>query len=93
MKPQFPVYTRLMRRAMQVLFVLALPGLVFGFLNSVRTDGAGVYDPMLPPTDPGWQSLAAALLLVPPALVAVYALVVVVEWLLTGPRPGRRAKP
>ena len=94
MQPQFPVYTPVMRRAMQVLFVLAVPGLVFGFLLQV---------PPLVMDDPFsfgfWEedtSLAhvmLVLILAPPALLAARALYIVLDWLTSGPRPDRRAKP
>ncbi|MDA0182290.1 hypothetical protein OJ997_18430 [Solirubrobacter phytolaccae] len=82
-----------MRFAIRVLFVLALPGLIFGFLNSVRTDQPGVYDPMLPPADPDWLGLVPALLMVPPMLLVAYAIYVVVDWLTREIHPDRRAKP
>jgi len=93
MKAQFPVYTRGMRRAMRILFVLSLPGLVFGFLNSVPTYQTVPYDPYFPSEQPGWESLVLGLLMVPPVLLVGYAIYVVIDWLKSAPHPDPPAKP
>ncbi len=82
-----------MRRAMQILFVLSLPGLIFGFLNSVPTFGTVPYDPYFPPAETGAESVVVALLMVaPPSLLVLCAVYIVVGWLSSAIHPDRRAK-
>jgi hypothetical protein len=79
---------------MQVLFVLAIPGLVFGFLLQVpelRFERLDFY--ALWGEEDSWIDVLPALVVIIPALLAARALYIVVDWLTSGPRPGPRAKP
>jgi hypothetical protein len=78
---------------MQVLFVLAIPGLVFGFLLQVPplvmdTGFYGFWQ-----EDTSLANVVLVLVLAPPALLVARVLYIVVDWLSSEPHPDRRAKP
>lgn len=82
-----------MRRAMQVLFVLAIPGLVFGFLLQVPPVAFERFDfSALWVEEDAWFDVVPALVAVALALFALRAIVIVADWLSSGPRPDRRAR-
>jgi hypothetical protein len=80
-----------MRLARWLLVLLAVPGAIFGFLLQVPPHYAT--DPLFSPPDTTWADVLPLLALVPPIALVLYAIYVVAEWLTSGLRPDRRAKP
>lgn len=81
-----------MRRVISTLLVLlAIPGAIFGFLREVPPHYAS--DPFSLTVDTTWVDVLPLLLVIPPVIFVARAVLIVVEWLRSGPRPGPRARP
>jgi len=82
-----------MRLAMRLLLVLALPGLVFGFLLRAQTDdfrapfGVDFWQ-----DEPAWLDVFMLVAVAAPAVIVGAAVLIVARWLRSGPRPGPQAR-
>jgi len=78
---------------MRVLFVLAIPGLVFGFLLQVPplVMDTGFYGYWQ--EDTSLANVVLVLVLAPPALLVARVIYIVADWLTSASRPDRPARP
>jgi hypothetical protein len=81
-----------MRLAMRLLLILALPGLLFGFLLRAQTnDFRAPFGVDFWQDEPSWLEVLMLVAVAAPAVILGAAVLIVARWIRSGPRPDRRA--